>query len=293
MIHGTYTALITPFRQGRLDEQALLKLVEDQVAAGIDGLVPCGTTGESPTLSHDEHRQVVEQVIAHADGRVKVLAGTGSNATSEALELTRHAQQAGADMAMLVNPYYNKPTQEGLYRHFSTVADTVDIPVVLYNIPGRTGVLCEPATLARLAEHPNVVAVKEATGSLDNVSETAHLCGENLAIMSGDDSLTLPIMSVGGLGVVSVLSNLLPERVKALVGAASIGDFAAARQHHRELFPLFKACLSLATNPITIKTAMALAGRDSGEMRLPLCEMAEDRRATLKDLLQPFGLLPS
>lgn len=288
MLQGAYTAMITPFSDGQVDYGRLEANVDFQIEHGIDGLVPVGTTGESPTLSHDEHRQVIERVVAAANGRVKVIAGTGSNSTSEALELTKHAQSVGADGALMVNPYYNKPSQEGLYRHFMAVADKVDIPIVLYNIPGRTNVTMLPGTVARLAEHTNIVAVKEATGSMDIASEIASLC--DITIVSGDDSLTLPLMAIGGKGVISVLSNLLPEKVKALTDAALEGDFDQARARHLALFPLFRSCLSLATNPIPIKTAMALVGRDTGELRLPLCEMDASDRAKLEQAMTAAGV---
>jgi len=288
---GTMTALITPFRDGAVDDDALDALVERQIAAGIDGVVPCGTTGESPTLSHAEHRHVIERVIQAVAGRVRVVAGTGSNATSEAIELTRHARDAGADAALVVNPYYNKPTQEGMYRHFMALADEVGLPIVLYNIPGRTGVALTPATVNRLAEHEKIVAIKEATGSLDTASEIASLTrGKGMTILSGDDSLTLPLGAVGGQGVISVLSNLVPERVVAMVTAMLAGDFAAAQEQHLELFPLFKA-MFLETNPIPVKTAMQMAGLDSGLLRLPLCEMAEDHAAELRSTLKASGVL--
>jgi len=291
MIEGTMTALVTPFRDGQVDAAQLRRNVEAQVEAGIDALVPCGTTGESPTLSHEEHRQVIETVVETAAGRTKVIAGTGSNATSEALELTRHAQRVGADAALMVNPYYNKPTQEGLYRHFATVAEAVELDILLYNIPGRTGVALAPATIARLAGHERIVGVKEATGSLDVASEIyAATDPDSFSIVSGDDSLTLPLMAVGGRGVISVVANLLPERVRAMVSAAAGGDFAAAREIHYELFPLFKACLSLATNPITIKTALAHCGRDTGEMRLPLCAMEAAAARELEAILGRMDL---
>lgn len=288
MIQGTLTAMVTPFKGGEVDYERLTAHVRFQIAAGVDGLVPVGTTGESPTLSHEEHQRVIEHVVQAAGGRVRVVAGTGSNATSEALSLTRHAKQVGADAALMVNPYYNKPTQEGMYRHFMTVADAVDIPIVLYNIPGRTGVTMNPATVARLAAHPNIVAIKEATGSLDIASEIASLCG--VTILSGDDSLTLPIASIGGKGVISVLSNLVPQRVKALVDAVLGGDFATARRHHLELFSLFKG-MFVETNPIPIKTAMAMLGHDTGELRLPLCEMSAANKKHLEHLLREHGLL--
>ncbi len=234
MLQGTYTAIVTPFRDDQVDYDRLAQNVEFQIQHGIRGVVPVGTTGESPTLSHAEHQSVIEKTVEAAAGRCQVIAGTGSNATTEALSLTRHAAAAGADMALMVNPYYNKPTQEGLYLHFMKVADAVQIPICLYNIPGRTNVTMSAETIARLNEHPNIVAVKDATGSLDLASEIAATC--DIRIISGDDSMTLPLMSIGGVGVISVLTNLLPDRVKAVVDAAAAGDFATARQRHLELF---------------------------------------------------------
>jgi 4-hydroxy-tetrahydrodipicolinate synthase len=288
-LQGAYTALVTPFRDGQVDYTRLVKNVDEQIAAGIAGVVPVGTTGESPTLSHEEHRLVIEKVVEVARGRVKVVAGTGSNATSEALELTRHAASVGADAALMVNPYYNKPTQEGLYRHFMTVADAVELPIVLYNIPGRTGITMSPSTVARLAGHANIVAIKEATGSLDMASEIASL--SDITIVSGDDSLTLPIMAIGGKGVISVLSNLIPDRVAALTHAALRGNWDEARQMHLRLFPLFKG-MFVETNPIPIKAAMAMLGKDTGELRLPLCDLADENRAGLEALLKRHGVLP-
>lgn len=288
MIQGAMTAIVTPFRDGQVDYDRLAQNVEFQIEGGIDGLVPCGTTGESPTLSHDEHRKVIEKVIEFAKGRVKVVAGTGSNSTSEALELTKHAKQCGADAALMVNPYYNKPTQEGLYRHFASVADDVGLPICLYNIPGRTGIALTPQTVARLAEHDAIVAVKEATGSLDMASEILTLC--DIDVVSGDDSLTLPLMSVGGKGVISVLSNLIPKQIKTLVEAAAGNDFQQAQQYHLELFPLFKG-MFIETNPIPIKSAMAMVGMDTGELRLPMCEMAEENAIKLRKLMEDAGLI--
>ncbi len=288
-LHGAYTAMITPFVRGGVDAARLQANVKHQIEQGIDGLVPVGTTGESPTLSHEEHRLVIEKVVEAAAGRVPVIAGTGSNATAEALELTKHAKKVGADAALMVNPYYNKPTQEGLYRHFAAVADAVDLPIVLYNIPGRTGITMSPQTVARLAgKHKNIVAIKEATGSLDIASEIASLC--DITIVSGDDSLTLPLMSIGGKGVISVLSNLMPAKVKALTAAALAGDYTQARRLHRELFPLCKV-MFIETNPIPIKTAMMLKGLDTGELRLPLCEMAPAAKAQLEAALRDRGAL--
>ena len=292
MIQGTMTAMVTPLKEdGQVDYDRLGANVQWQIDQGVDGLVPVGTTGESPTLSHDEHRRVIEhvvQVVGAGDRKVTVVAGTGSNSTTEALALTQHAKQVGADAALMVNPYYNKPTQEGLYRHFMAVADAVELPIVLYNIPGRTGITMSPAIVARLDQHPNIVAIKEATGSMDIASEIASLCG--ITILSGDDSLTVPLMSIGGKGVISVLSNLVPDRVKAMVDAAGAGDFATARQLHVALFPLFKG-MFVETNPIPIKTAMAMCGHDSGQLRLPLCELAQENRGGLERLLKQHGLL--
>ncbi len=291
MLQGAYTALVTPFRHGQVDYDRLKANVNFQIDSGIDGVVPCGTTGESPTLSHEEHGKVIETVVQAAAGRVKVIAGTGSNATSEAVSLTKHAAAVGADAALMVNPYYNKPTQDGLYHHFMTVADAVDLPIVLYNIPGRTNITMAPTTVARLAQHDHIVAIKEATGSLDIASEIASLC--DLTIISGDDSLTLPLMSIGGKGVISVLSNLLPTRIKALTDAGLSGDFELARRLHIELFGLCKGMLTLSTNPIPIKAAMALAGMDSGELRLPMYPLDADNTAVLEKLLSDAGVLPA
>lgn len=289
MFEGAFTAMVTPLRDGQVDADRLVSNVRFQISSGITGLVPVGTTGESPTLSHDEHRKVIETVVQAAAGKVKVIAGTGSNATSEALELTRHARSVGADAALMVNPYYNKPTQEGLYRHFMTVADGVGLPIVLYNIPGRTGITMSPRTVARLYEHPAIVAIKEATGSMDMASEIAGLC--DIPILSGDDSLTLPLMSLGGKGVISVVSNLLPGRVSALVKAVQAADYPGARKIHYELMPLFKAAF-VETNPIPIKTAMQLAGLDTGELRLPLCQLQPESQQTLEAVLRQMKIIP-
>jgi len=284
MLKGVFTAMVTPFRDGRIDWERLRANVAFQIEKGIDGLVPVGTTGESPTLSHDEHHEVIECVVEAVGGKVKVIAGTGSNATDEALDLTRHAQSVGVDVALVVNPYYNKPTQEGLYRHFSQIAD-LGLPVVLYNIPGRTAIALAPSTIARLAEHPNVVAIKEATADMDTASQIVASCDmSRFSILSGDDSLTLPLMSIGAKGVISVLSNLIPDRVRQLTEAALDDDFVTARRVHEALFALFKV-MFIETNPIPIKTAMMLASMDSGEMRLPLCEMSGEHRAALERAL--------
>ena len=287
MIQGAMTAMVTPFADGAVDWDRLQANVEFQIDNGIDALVPVGTTGESPTLSHAEHRQVIEKVIEAAAGRVKVIAGTGSNSTNEAMALTQHAKDVGADAALMVAPYYNTPTQEGLYRHFAAIADEVKLPIVLYNIPGRTGITMQPHTIARLSEHEHIVAIKEATGSPNMASEIATLC--EITILSGDDSMTLPLMSIGAKGVISVLSNIIPDKIKAMVDAELADDHALARQYHLDLFPLFNV-MFIETNPIPIKTAMAMMGMDTGEVRMPLCEMAEENVEQLRSLLEDAGL---
>jgi 4-hydroxy-tetrahydrodipicolinate synthase len=286
---GVTVALVTPFQGGTVDYDGLGRLVEWHVQQGTDGLAPVGTTGESPTLDHEEHERVIATVVERAAGRLKVMAGTGSNSTREAIRLTKFARRAGADGALLVGPYYNKPTQEGYYRHFAAVADAVDLPLVLYNIPGRTASNILPETIARLADRPTVVALKEATGSLDQASQIADLC--DLTILSGDDSLTLPLLSIGGRGVVSVAGNLVPRDLKALVAAFDAGRVEEARQWHRRLFPLCRDLLGAATNPIPIKTALKLLGRDSGELRLPLCPLDAAGEARIRQTLRNYGLL--
>jgi 4-hydroxy-tetrahydrodipicolinate synthase len=285
---GTITALVTPFHHGEVDFASLRQHVDRQVAGGVDGLVPCGTTGESATLTHLEHDRVIESVIEYANRRVPVIAGTGSNSTEEAVYLSQQAEKAGADGILSVTPYYNKPTQEGLFRHFGAIAEKVGLPIVLYNIPGRCGIELAVDTIARLAEaFPNIVAVKHATGRVDDAADLMQRCA--IAVLSGDDPLTLPLMSLGAVGVVSVLSNLAPAAVKRLTSAALAGDFVAARAAHRAIFPLAKALLTLETNPIPIKTAMALKGWCSEEFRLPLCPMAAERREKLTQLLERWA----
>lgn len=281
---GTITALVTPLRGGGVDFEALERLVERQIAAGVEGLVPCGTTGESPTLSSEEHAAVIERVVALARRRTAVIAGTGSNCTAEALRMSRHAAEAGADGLLLVSPYYNKPTQAGLFRHFSAIARAVPLPIVLYNIPGRCGVELSVETIRRLhEEHGTIVAIKHATGRVDDAAELAQVCP--IDILSGDDPLTLTLMVLGAVGVVSVLSNLAPRAVRRLTQAALAGDFVQARAEHRRLFPLARALLSLETNPIPIKTALALRGLCAEEFRLPLCPLAPENRRRLEELL--------
>jgi 4-hydroxy-tetrahydrodipicolinate synthase len=286
---GMTVALITPFRDAAVDYERLGRLVDWHVEQGSDCLAPVGTTGESPTLDHEEHERVIAAVTERARGRIKVMPGTGSNSTREAIRLTRFAKRAGADGALMVGPYYNKPTQEGYYRHFAAVAEAVDLPLVLYNIPGRTGSNILPETIARLARLPQVVGVKEATGSLDQASQIAALC--DLTILSGDDSLTLPLMSIGGRGVVSVVGNIVPRDMKAMVKAVEAGNLREAQTWHRRLFPLCRDMLGAATNPIPIKTAMRLLGRDSGELRLPLCPMDPAGEARVRQTLIDYGVL--
>lgn len=287
---GVTVALITPFTQGDVDWSALGELIDWHVEQGTHALAPCGTTGESPTLTHDENERVVAFVCERARGRIKVMAGTGSNSTAEAIRMTRAAQKAGADGTLQVGPYYNKPTQEGYFRHFGAIAEACDLPQVIYNIPGRTGSNILPETMARMAEqYPTIVAVKEATGSLDQASQIAALC--DLTILSGDDSLTLPLMSIGGQGVVSVVGNIVPRDMMALVAAAANGQYAEAQTWHRKLFPLCRDMLSVATNPIPLKSAIKLLGRGNGEMRLPMTPLDAAGEARVRQTLVNYGLL--
>ncbi|MFQ5881129.1 MAG: 4-hydroxy-tetrahydrodipicolinate synthase [Candidatus Methylomirabilales bacterium] len=290
MFQGSLVALVTPFRDGRVDEAKLRELVEFHVKNGTDAIVPCGTTGESPTLSHEEHKRVVEVTIEAAAGRVPVVAGTGSNSTTEAIELTQHAKNAGADGVLMVCPYYNKPTPKGLIAHFKAVAEAVDIPIIPYNIPGRTGVNMLPETVAALAEVRNIVAIKEASGSLEQMTEMIALCGERITVLSGDDTLTLPLMAVGGRGVISVIANILPKETAEMTHAALNGDWKRAKELHLRLFLLCKA-MFYETNPIPVKTAMKLLGRLNGELRLPLCPMSEANQDRLERALKAYGLL--
>lgn len=290
MFQGSMVALVTPFKDGRVDEPTLRELVEFQIKNGTDVLVPCGTTGESPTLTHDEHRRIIELTVEAANGRIAVVAGTGSNSTTEAIDLTRYAKQAGADGALLVLPYYNKPTQAGLIAHCRAVADAADLPLILYNIPGRTGVNMLPETLAALADHPYIVGMKEATGNLEQMTHDIILCGDKLSFLSGDDTLTLPLLAVGGRGVISVVANIVPRDVSDLVRAFLNGDWNRAREIHIKLFPLCQA-MFCETNPIPVKTAMALLGMVGGELRLPLWPMSEMNLIKLKAAMRAYGLL--
>jgi 4-hydroxy-tetrahydrodipicolinate synthase len=288
MFRGTFTALVTPFRNGSIDVSAFQTLVETQIAAGITGVVAIGTTGESPTLSHDERQQVTRLTVATANKRCLVITGTGSNATEHAVADTKMAEKLGIDGALLVAPYYNKPSQEGLFRHFKTIADATSLAIILYNIPGRCSVDITPETVVRLAkECHNIVSIKEASGSVDRVSDLRRRLPESFTILSGDDSLTLPFMSVGAAGVVSVASNLFPAEVCALVRACESGDFKSAATLHRKLLPLFKD-LFIEPNPVPVKTALGWRGAMLGEVRLPLCEMSEANQASLRKTLEEF-----
>jgi 4-hydroxy-tetrahydrodipicolinate synthase len=290
MFTGAMVALITPFNDGIVDFRTLDELIDFQLENGIDAIVPCGTTGESPTLSHEEHKKVIERVVKTVAGQVPVIAGTGSNSTAEAIELTAFAKKVGADASLQVCPYYNKPTQEGFYQHFKAIDEEVDLPMVLYNIPGRCGGKgLSPETVARLAEIENVVAIKEASGSLDQASEIATCC--DITIISGDDSLTLPLAAVGGKGVISVVANIVPADVKAMTDLILEGDFTSALKWHKKLFALSKNMLSLATNPIPIKAAVSMLNMASEEMRLPLVPMDESKKAALRQALKDYGLL--
>lgn len=286
---GLTVALITPFRDGQVDREAIKRLVDFHVDSGTDCISPVGTTGESPTLSHDEHQRVIATVCEHAAGRIRVMAGTGSNSTAEAIEFTRFAESVGADAALMVAPYYNKPMQEGFYAHFSAVAEATALPIVLYNIPGRTAKNIEPETIIRLAEIPNIVAIKESTGSMDQASQILACC--DLTVLSGDDSLTLPLMALGGSGVVSVVGNLVPRDVKSMITAYDEGRLDAARDWHHKLFPLCRDLLGLATNPIPIKAALQILRRDTGDVRLPLTPLNGTQHTELSGTLSRYGLL--
>jgi 4-hydroxy-tetrahydrodipicolinate synthase len=293
MFTGTHTALVTPFtKDGKVDEPRLHQIVEQQIAAGIDGLVPCGTTGESPTLSHEEHNHVIELVVRFAAKRCKVIAGTGSNSTDEAVFMTQHAKEVGADASLQVAPYYNKPSQAGLYAHFRAIAEAADIPLILYNIPGRCGVDISNDTMARLRRDlpQYIMGLKEATGVVDRVSQLRGMVDREFCILSGDDSLTLPMMSVGAVGVISVVSNIIPRELTEMTHAALKGDFERAGRIHAKVFPLFKD-LFIETNPVPVKAAMAMMGLIEETYRLPLVPLADVNRTQLKKTLQSLGLV--
>lgn len=286
---GLSVAIVTPLRDGQLDIEALRQQVQFQIDAGTQCLCPVGTTGESPTLTHDEHERVISEVVQAAAGRIKVMPGTGSNSTAEALRLTRWAAREGADAALLVAPYYNKPTQEGFYQHYKAIAEAVEIPLCVYNIPGRTGKNIEPETIARMANIPNITMVKEATGSMDQASQI--LASTDLTVLSGDDSMTLPLLAVGGEGVISVVGNIVPKDMLSLLKTFGDGDLQNAQKWHTKLFTLCRDLLSLSTNPIPIKAAMQMLGRDTGELRLPMTPLDPASQAKLRQTLTAYGLL--
>jgi len=290
MLQGAITAIVTPFRNGQIDEEAYRELIEFQIEGGIHGIVPCGTTGESATLSHAEHKRVVEICIDQVKKRVPVVAGTGSNNTAEALELTQHAEAAGADYALMITPYYNKPTQEGLYQHFRTIARQTRIPIVMYNVPSRTSVNLLPETVARLMEFPNIVGIKEATGDLKQCAKIVELCGDRITLLSGDDFTVLPLLAIGGKGVISVVSNVAPGDMAGLCTAFFKGDLERARQLHYKMWPLMEA-MFYETNPAPAKTALKMMGKITGEVRQPLCPLSAANEEKLRQVLQKYGLI--
>lgn len=290
MFRGAIVAIVTPFKNGKVDEKALRELIEFQIANGTNGIVPCGTTGESATLSHEEHDRVIEITIDAVKKRVPVIAGTGSNSTEEALRLTRHAHEVGADGALMVCPYYNRPTQEGMYRHFKAVAESVPIPIIVYNIPGRTGVNLLPETVARLAKIDTIVGIKEASGSLKQMSDVINCCGEDFDVLSGDDIMTLPLLALGGKGVISVVSNIAPADMSGMVDAFGTGNVKKARELHYRMAPLMDV-LFIETNPVPVKIALAMMGKIEADLRLPLCGLSEGNEAKLKKALVDYGLI--
>jgi len=290
MFKGAIVAIVTPFKNGEVDEEALRELIEFQIESGTEGIVPCGTTGESATLSHEEHDRVVEIAVDAVNKRVPVIAGTGSNSTKEAIRLTRHAHEVGADGALMVTPYYNRPTQEGLYQHYKAVAEEVPIAVILYNVPSRTGSNLLPETDARLAKISNIVGIKEASGDLKQISKVIQLCGDDFDVLSGDDFTVLPILSVGGKGVISVVSNVAPADMAGLVDAFEAGDLAKAREFHFKMWPLMEA-LFFETNPIPTKAALSMMGKINYELRLPLCKMSDTNYDRLRQVLADYGLV--
>ncbi len=291
MFEGSMVAIITPFKKGKVDEKKIRELVEFHIKSGTGALVPCGTTGESTTLSYEEHEHVIEVVIEAANKRVPVMAGTGANNTSEAIMLTQYAKKVGADASLQITPYYNKPTQEGIYRHFKKIADECGLPLIIYNIQSRTGVNITPETMQRLSKVKNIVGVKEASGNLEQMSQIHALCGNNFDLISGDDVLTLPLLAIGGTGVISVVANIVPKDVRDMVSKFKKGDIEGARKLHYKLLPLVKA-MFIETNPIPVKTAMALMGMiDEAELRLPMCDISDENLSRLKKALKDYGLL--
>ncbi|MCX8070446.1 MAG: 4-hydroxy-tetrahydrodipicolinate synthase [Thermodesulfovibrionales bacterium] len=290
VIKGAITAMVTPFKDGKFDEKAYESLIDWQISEGIHAILPCGTTGEASTLDYEEHYRVIEVAVKVANKRVPVLAGTGSNSTDETIEITEKAKALGADAALIVTPYYNKPTQEGLYRHYKLVAETVDIPIVLYNVPGRTSVNMLPSTVARLAEIKNIVAIKEATGDMKQVSEIIRLCGDKITVISGDDFTTLTLLALGGQGVISVSSNVAPKMVSQMCNEWFAGNIEEARKLHYKLEPL-NAAMFIETNPIPAKTALAMMGKIREDVRMPLCEMSQANKDKLQSVLKSMGIL--
>lgn len=290
MFSGSFVALVTPFKNNRVDVEKLKELVEFHIKKGTSGIVPCGTTGESPTLSHEEHRLVIETVVKAVNGRIKVIAGTGSNNTNEAIELTRFAKEVGADGCLVITPYYNKPTQNGLYLHFKKIAETVDIPIIMYNVPGRTGTNMISSTAAKLSKIKNIIGLKEASGNITQISQIVRECVEEFDVLSGDDAMTFPILAVGGKGVISVAANIAPAEVAGLVEAFNKGDINKSRKMHLKMLPLFEA-MFYETNPIPVKTSMNLMGMISDDIRLPLCKMSEENLKKLKTTLKEYKLI--
>jgi 4-hydroxy-tetrahydrodipicolinate synthase len=290
MLQGAITAIVTPFKNGEVDEEAYRELIEFQIQGGIHGIVPCGTTGESATLSHAEHKRVVEICVEQVKKRVPVIAGTGSNNTAEAVELTQHAQAAGADFALMITPYYNKPTQEGLVLHYQTICEKTRIPIIVYNVPSRTSVNLLPETVARLTQFPNIVGIKEATGDMKQCAKIIELCGDRITVLSGDDFTVLPLLAIGGKGVISVVSNVAPGDMARMCTAFFAGDLATARQLHYKMWPLMEA-MFYETNPAPAKTALKLMGRITGEVRQPLCPLTPANEEKLRTVLQRYGLI--
>ena len=290
MFKGSLVAIVTPFENGKLDEKRFKNLIEFQIKSGTSGIVPCGTTGESATLSLEEHERVVELSVQTAKGRVLVIAGAGSNNTAEAIRLTKYAKHAGADGVLLISPYYNKPTQEGIYLHFKTIAEEVDIPIVLYNIASRTGINIEPSTVAKLAPIKNIVAIKEASGNVSQMAQIKRLCGDNITLISGDDALTLPVLAIGGTGVISVIANIVPKETAEMINQFEKGNIEESRKIYYRLLPLIKA-MFIETNPVPVKTAMGMMGLIKPQVRLPLCPMLPENEEQLKKILKNYKLI--
>jgi len=290
MFSGSNVAIVTPFKNGQIDEKKLEELIDWHIENSTSGIVPCGTTGESATLSHEEHKRVIEVTVSKVNKRVKVIAGTGSNNTKEAIELTQYAQKVGADGALVITPYYNKPTQHGLYLHFKKIAENTDIPIILYNVPGRTGVNMLPETVIKLSKIKNIVGVKEASGSMDQATQIIRLCGSDFDFLSGDDALTYPFLAIGGKGVISVVANIIPQDIARMIELYNKGEVKKACALHLKMYPLMKA-MFIETNPIPIKTAMGIMGKIKDELRLPLCSMKEENKEKLKKVMKEYGLL--